>query len=108
MNQLLALAVALLLIVACNPGRERNLRNDQKEGVASTRKEAAVPEPQFQKRIQLEYGFEVKAGGYEKLGHLETNTQVVVSRGGKEVFKDRSLTQYAFSHKSYPKMMSVG
>jgi hypothetical protein len=50
----------------------------------------------------------VKAGGYEKLGHLETYTQVVVSRGGKEVFKDRSLTQYAFSHKSYPKMMSVG
>jgi hypothetical protein len=72
------------------------------------RERGGRPGAAISKAHQLEYGFEVKAGGYEKLGHLETYTQVVVSRGGKEVFKDSSLTQYAFSHKSYPKMMSVG
>ncbi|CAA9271642.1 MAG: hypothetical protein AVDCRST_MAG56-3097 [uncultured Cytophagales bacterium] len=109
MNRLLALTVALLLGVACNPGRDQSLRDaGERGGAALTEKEAAVPEPQFRKHLQLGYGFEVKAGGYEQLGHLETYTRVVVSRNGKEVFKDSSLTEYTFSHKSYPEVMPAG
>jgi hypothetical protein len=71
-------------------------------------KKMATLEPQFQKRIPLEHGFEIKAGGYEKLGPLETYTLLVVTRSGKQVFKDSSLTEYAFSNKGYPKVMRIG
>ena len=99
----------MLLGGACNPGREQHPRGaEERGGAALAEKMAALPEPQFRKRLPLPYGFEVKAGGYERLGHLETYTLVVVSRDGKEVFKDSSLTEYAFSHKSYPKVMPAG
>ena len=71
-------------------------------------KKTAGPEPHFQKRIPLEHGFEIKAGGYEQLGPLETYTLLVVSRNGQEVFKDSSLTEYTFGDTRYPKVRRIG
>ncbi|MBD0257394.1 MAG: hypothetical protein ICV83_16875, partial [Cytophagales bacterium] len=106
-NLLFALTVALPLIVACNADREKNRQLEEREETARTTEKEAVS-GRFQRRIGLEHGFEIKAGGYEQLGPLETYTLLVVTRHGKEVFKDSSLTEYTFGNTHYPEVRRIG
>jgi hypothetical protein len=111
MNQLPVwiVALGLVLMVACNPARKQSPDGGEEQGgTACLKKKTAGREPQFQKRIQLEHGFEIKAGGYEQLGPLETYTLLVVTRSGKEVFKDSSLTEYTFGNTHYPEVTRIG